>query len=130
MLRVHFLNVGHGDCTLIQHDSGRLTMVDINTSQEYDPDSFNELWAEEARKQYNPLAAGFGIGGGAQSAAVNALFGTPPGYGQGAAPSLECLRAISKRWQKPKENLRTRSRSSKGITPDKRSGASFSLTPI
>jgi len=83
MLRVHFLNVGHGDCTLIQHHSGRLTMVDINTSQEYDPDSFKELLAEEARKQYNPLAAGFGIGGGAQSAAVNALFGTPPGYGAG-----------------------------------------------
>jgi competence protein ComEC len=83
MLRVHFLNVGHGDCTLIQHHSGRLTIVDINTSQEYDPDSFKELLSEEARKQYNPLAAGFGIGGGAQSAAVNALFGTPPGYGAG-----------------------------------------------
>ena len=63
MLRVHFLNVGHGDCTLIKHHSGRLTMVDINTSQEYDRDSFNELLAEEAPKHYNPVAAGFGIGG-------------------------------------------------------------------
>jgi hypothetical protein len=48
MLRVHFLNVGHGDCTLIQHHGGRLTMVDINTSQEYDPDSFKELLADFA----------------------------------------------------------------------------------
>lgn len=24
MLRVHFLNVGHGDCTIIEHPSGRL----------------------------------------------------------------------------------------------------------
>jgi competence protein ComEC len=29
---VHFLNVGHGDCTIIQHASGRLTMIDINNS--------------------------------------------------------------------------------------------------
>ncbi len=50
MLRVHFLNVGHGDCTIIQHHSGRLTMVDINTSQNYDQQSFNELLAEEANR--------------------------------------------------------------------------------
>jgi beta-lactamase superfamily II metal-dependent hydrolase len=29
MTSLHFLNVGKGDCTLIQHDSGRWTMVDI-----------------------------------------------------------------------------------------------------
>lgn len=36
MLTVHFLNVGHGECSLIAHPSGRLTMVDINTSHDYD----------------------------------------------------------------------------------------------
>ena len=36
MLKVHFLNVGHGDCTIIEPPSGRLTMVDINNSQEFD----------------------------------------------------------------------------------------------
>lgn len=30
---VHFLNVGHGDCTIIEHPSGRLTMIDINNSK-------------------------------------------------------------------------------------------------
>lgn len=27
---VYFLNVGEGDCSIIEHDSGRLTMIDIN----------------------------------------------------------------------------------------------------
>jgi competence protein ComEC len=31
-LKIHFLNVGHGDCTFIELPSGRLTMVDINNS--------------------------------------------------------------------------------------------------
>ncbi|GGM99382.1 hypothetical protein GCM10009721_28040 [Terrabacter tumescens] len=30
---IHFLNVGHGDCTIIEHPSGRLTMIDINNSK-------------------------------------------------------------------------------------------------
>jgi beta-lactamase superfamily II metal-dependent hydrolase len=64
MLRVHFLNVGHGDCTIISHPSGRLTMIDINNSQDYDPDSFKDLVEEEKRR-----SAGAGIGG---------LFNTPP----------------------------------------------------
>jgi competence protein ComEC len=46
MLRVHFLNVGHGECTIIEHPSGRLTMVDINNSQDYDQDSLTEYLAE------------------------------------------------------------------------------------
>lgn len=32
MLRFHFLNVGDGDCTLVELPSGRLMMVDINNS--------------------------------------------------------------------------------------------------
>src|ERR1044072_7031384 len=31
-IKLHFLNVGHGDCTIIEHESGRLTMIDINNS--------------------------------------------------------------------------------------------------
>jgi competence protein ComEC len=64
MLRVDFLNVGHGDCTIIRHHSGRLTMVDINTSQDYDADSFSELVAEETRKRCNPLTGAFGFDSG------------------------------------------------------------------
>jgi competence protein ComEC len=31
-LKLHFLNVGHGDCTFIEFPSGRLTMIDVNNS--------------------------------------------------------------------------------------------------
>lgn len=31
--KIHFLNVGHGDCTIIEHASGRLTMIDVNNSK-------------------------------------------------------------------------------------------------
>ena len=27
--RIHFLNVNEGDCTIIEHESGRITMIDI-----------------------------------------------------------------------------------------------------
>jgi competence protein ComEC len=50
MLRIHFLNVGHGDCTIISHPSGRLTMIDINNSQDYDADSLNDLLNEKREK--------------------------------------------------------------------------------
>ncbi len=32
-LVAHFLNVGHGDCTLVELPSGRLMMIDINSSK-------------------------------------------------------------------------------------------------
>lgn len=34
-LRLHFLNVGHGDCTVIEFPSGRVAVVDINATAEY-----------------------------------------------------------------------------------------------
>lgn len=43
MLRIDFLNVGHGDCTIISHGSGRLTIVDINNGALLDPTSVAEL---------------------------------------------------------------------------------------
>ena len=43
MLKVHFLNVGHGDCTIIRHPDGRVTMVDINNAKDFDPTTAQEL---------------------------------------------------------------------------------------
>lgn len=43
VLQVHFLNVGHGDSTVISHASGRLSMIDINNGGIYDDESFNEI---------------------------------------------------------------------------------------
>ena len=42
-LRIHFLNVGHGDCTVIQHPSGRVTVVDINNGKTIDESSCKEI---------------------------------------------------------------------------------------
>ncbi len=42
---IHFLNVGHGDCTIIRHPSGRITMVDINNGSELDPSTKEEFAA-------------------------------------------------------------------------------------
>lgn len=42
-LSIHFINVGHGDCTIIEFPSGRMTMVDINNSRVLDEESAREL---------------------------------------------------------------------------------------
>jgi hypothetical protein len=46
MLTVRFFNVGHGECTLIEHPSGQLTMVDINTSHDYDWNTRQDIVAD------------------------------------------------------------------------------------
>ncbi len=43
MVKVHFLNVGHGDCTIIEHASGRVTMVDINNGDDIDTETAKEI---------------------------------------------------------------------------------------
>jgi beta-lactamase superfamily II metal-dependent hydrolase len=43
MFNIHFLNVGRGDCTVIKHASGRLSIIDINNGQLLDEKSFLEL---------------------------------------------------------------------------------------
>lgn len=55
MLRIDFLNVGDGDCTVIRHSSGRLTVVDMNNGSDLDPNTASELselyglsWTERA----------------------------------------------------------------------------------
>jgi competence protein ComEC len=45
MVKIHFLNVGHGDCSIIEHASGRLTMIDINNACSLDEDSRREIAA-------------------------------------------------------------------------------------
>jgi competence protein ComEC len=44
-LIVHFLNVGHGDCTFIELPSGRLMMIDINNSKSLPEDDVAALAA-------------------------------------------------------------------------------------
>ncbi len=42
----HFLNVGQGDCTIIQFPSGRVAMVDIDNLKVLDPDTRKEILEE------------------------------------------------------------------------------------
>ncbi|MCM3381223.1 hypothetical protein CHH77_16755 [Shouchella clausii] len=43
MLKIHFLNVGHGDCTLVEFPSSRTTLIDINNSKVVDETTQEEL---------------------------------------------------------------------------------------
>lgn len=48
-LRVWFLNVGHGDCTVVEHASGRVSVVDINNGDDLDQETARELEESYAR---------------------------------------------------------------------------------
>lgn len=44
MIKIHFLNVGHGDCIIVEFiDTQRVAMIDINRATEFDEDSKSEL---------------------------------------------------------------------------------------
>ena len=45
-LDIYFLNVGHGDCTVIDFDGIRLSVVDINNSKAFDEDTEKEIRLE------------------------------------------------------------------------------------
>lgn len=42
-MKITFLNVGHGDCTVIEHATGRLTVVDVNNCSELDEETLAEV---------------------------------------------------------------------------------------
>jgi hypothetical protein len=50
-LKVWFVNVGHGDCTIVKFPAGRIMMVDISNSKAFDEDTKAELMK----------SAGFGV---------------------------------------------------------------------
>ena len=44
MLKIHFLNVGHGDCCIVEFiDDSRIAVIDINRTSEMDEQSLTEL---------------------------------------------------------------------------------------
>ncbi len=45
-MKIHFLNVGHGDCTLIEFESRSTTMVDINIEKSMDEETLKEISKE------------------------------------------------------------------------------------
>jgi competence protein ComEC len=55
MAKIHFLNVGHGDCTIIEHGNGNLTMIDINNGEELDDDSATTILESYHQNRLNYL---------------------------------------------------------------------------
>ena len=46
-LILHFLNVGHGDCTIVQHPTGNLSIVDVNNiTTDFDETTWSEILGE------------------------------------------------------------------------------------
>lgn len=45
MIKIDFLNVGHGDCTVVKFPSGRIAVIDINNGK-IDSDSKSEIFSE------------------------------------------------------------------------------------
>ena len=45
-MRVHFLNVGHGDCSIIEFDSKRIMMIDINNAESIEKKTYAEICEE------------------------------------------------------------------------------------
>jgi len=62
MSTIHFLNVGKGDCTIIQHNSGRNTMVDICKGNYTAPGrSLDELIEQILAEQLAAKGGNFGM---------------------------------------------------------------------
>lgn len=59
-LAVHFLNVGQGDCTILEFPSGRVGMVDIDNLNIVDEDTAREVWEEYGRSVEYLLAKALG----------------------------------------------------------------------
>ncbi len=50
-LTIHFLNVGEGDCTIIEHPSGRISVVDLSSIKSLDPTTLQETLAADRTYQ-------------------------------------------------------------------------------
>jgi competence protein ComEC len=50
-LAVHFLNVGHGDCTVIKHPSGRITVIDTSNAEELDEETVSAKAGRDGPKR-------------------------------------------------------------------------------
>jgi beta-lactamase superfamily II metal-dependent hydrolase len=81
-LTVHFLNVGHGDCTIIELPSGRLMMIDINNSKSLPDDDVVALAAAKGVSPWVFKAAGRAEGGQSWEEYYRSLLVDPFDYYQ------------------------------------------------
>lgn len=48
MTKIHFLNVDEGDCSIIEHDNGKVTMIDICCGNIEESKSMTEMFSEDS----------------------------------------------------------------------------------
>jgi len=90
MLRIHFLNVGHGDCTIIEHPSGRITMVDVNNGKDLGDNSQGEILKRQSTTLLAELLAESSLTPQARDSLLNrgGFFQTAgPGFLSGLMPN-------------------------------------------
>lgn len=60
--RVHFLNVGNGDCTILEHLSGRVSMIDVCKARDPDGDLYKlDKSASRLRRIAEGISGNFGM---------------------------------------------------------------------
>jgi beta-lactamase superfamily II metal-dependent hydrolase len=95
-LVAHFLNVGRGDCTLIEFPSGRVTLIDIDNLCSFDPDTASEFLAEEKRRLAIPGSDQFAahLVASARKTRAEALLTDPFRYMQAYIGNRDIFRTI------------------------------------
>jgi competence protein ComEC len=71
---IHFLNVGRGDCTIIEFPSANIGVVDIDVLKSYDPSTRDELLQEYRLGQLGQNLGGALLGGGLAGIAQEATY--------------------------------------------------------
>ena len=60
MATIHFLNVLEGDCNIIQHDSKRLTLIDIsNAYNDIDTEEEKKVKSSKEKEERSPIVQGW-----------------------------------------------------------------------
>lgn len=54
-MEIHFLNVRDGDCSIIEHDSGRVSMIDICCGNLTKEEEYKETLKESARVTFDTV---------------------------------------------------------------------------
>src|SRR5258708_26973264 len=81
-LVLHFLNVGHGDCTFIELPSGRLMMIDINNSKSLPDTDKLALAAAKGVSALEFAGAGLRLGSRSWQQYYESLLVDPYDYSQ------------------------------------------------
>src|SRR5437868_3142577 len=99
-LDIHFLNVGHGDCTIVDF-SDRLTVIDINACKTIAKESEDEL--KRRYKTPTPLPFPLQLQPPPQYDALRSILSGLSGVAQATNPLTGALNRLAEEYRKLKE---------------------------